>query len=173
MPPSSNTNSIGGLSTFASVGPGLVRGRLARASHECDVLLSVDHVCNRRRCAGLVRLDLQKLFALVGAVRQQPAVTDYLENQVARRGDRTAAGGATARCPPHQLLIHRVPRFQNAALSGQRLRPDDGRHDRWWTTSGEACSRMPVWRRDHFVGRHKHVASLRCREIDQTGRRIV
>ncbi len=94
----------------------------AKPAHQGDVLFPVDHVSNGRTHAGAAGLQLKQLLALIGAVGQQPAIVDHLEDQIAGRGDHAATDAAAARRAPDQLLGHGIPGLQHSALFAQRRR---------------------------------------------------
>src|ERR1700722_4822969 len=103
-----------------------VHSRTAEASHQRYILLSIHHVSNGRPHAGAAGLKLKQLVALIGAVRQQPSVIDYLEDQVTRRRHHAAADPTAARRAPNQLLSRGIPSLEHSTFLAQRLRTDEG-----------------------------------------------
>jgi hypothetical protein len=115
----------------------------AGSAKECNVLFSVEHVCDRRsHAAAHASLNIEQLFTFVGAVCDESPVRNDLDHQIARRRKGPATNAATAIAAPFFFLRREIPRNESATLAFFRSRPDCGwgfRRRRWSCRSVTGC----------------------------------
>ncbi len=155
---------------------GIVRaddhGRPAEPSHHRDILLPVHLVRDRRCHAGTAELELKQLVALIGAVREQAAIIDHLEDQVAGGRDGASADTASARRAPNQFLVDGIPGFKDSPIGSQRLRPDEWHRIGLRRKEGARQAGVTGLLGNHFVTGGEGPASVSSRDIDKAGRWI-
>ena len=85
-----------------------------RASHNCDLLLALEHVCDWApdpSCAATTffhsRLDFKQLVSLVSTVSQQVTVANGLQDRIARGGNGPSSNAAASFPPSATAFLAR------------------------------------------------------------------
>src|SRR5262249_39416543 len=85
---------------------------------ESDSMLSIKHVSDWwSHSATQAGLDVQKLFAFISAVSNQPAIRHHLEYKVAGGGECSPSDSGSAITTPSLFLCNDVPRDERSTLA--------------------------------------------------------